>query len=257
MLPGKLIIRPIGANYLRSVTKSGKMSPFIKVCAGTHCGQSAAVKKALSAFSWDLIPKNEVVLPCHDNEIITIECWHKKKLIGKDKLIGKGVFTLEASAFPSATVKSVPLTFEGLDAGSINLEISFFPDKLTHHIGSHGIGSTSTTTWGTTHLVENPLIGKQAGMSSMSNPIQNTGFVEKPVYVEQTGMSSMSNPIQNTGFVENTGMSSMSNPTQQTVLVEKPIIVEKVLEKPMRIEERTYVQPITGFTKTVTDQYNA
>jgi len=166
MLPGKLIIRPLGANSLRSVTKSGKMAPYIKICAGIHGGQSSAIKKTISNFAWEVDPKNEICLQCCDNEIITIECWHKKKL-GKDLMVGRGVFTLNASANPTATMKTVPLTFEGLDAGSINIELSFFPENNTN------LGNSTTATYKT---INKPVIVEETRTYVQQPYMQNQGM---------------------------------------------------------------------------------
>jgi hypothetical protein len=229
MLSRNLLIRPISAKLLHDTEFIGKMSPYLKVTAGTQILKSPACHKGHLTPSWD----TELILSLPDMcSAILIELFNKETL-SKDDFIGSSRFDLNQLT-EQGFRGWVPLTYAKGDAGTLFLEINFMSPE---------IGNVKTGGMPTGYVQHNPIF-QQASVSQTTSASTATSFQqplnpiihhEQAVYTKEAPFYIHERPIVN----------------EKTIIIDKPLITEKdiltceqpiIVEKPELVERHFYQQ---------------
>lgn len=121
MASGTLMLRLISAMLSRDTDPLGKMDPYIKIFVG---GEE---KKTTTARGHGRKPRwNEsFTFKVAANDSVRFEIWDYDT-IGDDDLICEGVATIRGLP-PGVMMHDIPLTYEGQQAGSLQLETNWMP----------------------------------------------------------------------------------------------------------------------------------
>jgi hypothetical protein len=211
------------------------MAPYVKFIVGDQTQKSSTIKKRTTDFFWE--DNNEVSFDYLGNEFINIEVWSNKKLL-KDKLIGSGSFSLDSFLARNSTMESIPLFFEGMDAGTLQLGVYFTPSNANYNAGGLGSNLTTNTLTTSNTYVEQPI----AQQSVIQQPVIQQPVLEQQTVVQEN-LTYISKPVitSDVKVIKHEPIYTQETPIvyEKNIIHEKPIITEKTIvysEQPIIIE---------------------
>jgi hypothetical protein len=197
------------------------MAPYVKFIVGDHSEKTGHLKKRTTDFIWE----DDAVVDFHVQgyELITIEVYHNKTLL-KDKLIGSANFNLVYFLAKNATMESIPLVFEGYDAGTLLLEIFYTPDNLSLN-NSNGIAPATITN----NLLMQPNFGAGQQTGQQTVHMEDNSLLTKPIVTSEVTV------------IKHDAIITREAPIiyEKNIIHERPIITERTIihsEQPIIIE---------------------
>jgi len=205
----------------------GKMSPYLRVVAGSEAVNSPPCKKGHLTPHWE----SELQVPLNGTVNFLVFELYNKETFSKDDLIGSAQFSLH-EVFNSGFFKGwVPLVWNGGDAGALFVEMNLIPQQTTVPQVSQGLSEG--------YIQHKPIFGQTMVQQQMSTEpsvdlthtsINLSGGLEPIVHKMETIYQQEQPIIQHERPIVH----------EKTIYTEKPIITEKKIiycEQPIIIEK--------------------